>query len=306
MTVNYHRLLARQIRKHLKEGPSLEVQELLAAVNESYEHYERDRQLLDRAMELSSQELMDKNKELSDKNEALDSFVYRVSHDLRTPSNNIHSMVRMLRDLLEPSALSPIQQKVLANLEKSCETLDERLKNLLDMTRLEKHQDESPQPMPLSEIMEEVTLELREEIQRTKAQLELHCDGFDTLLMGKENAMSLFVNLVSNAIKYRSPDRAPLVRISTCIVEGQAQIIVADNGMGMDLQKDGQRLFGMFNRLHSHVSGSGVGLFIVKKILEAHRASIHVESIVGKGTTFILLMPHDRIQNKAWFGAPRG
>jgi signal transduction histidine kinase len=305
MTENLHRLLARQVRKHLQEPISPEVQQLLSAINESYEHYDRDRQLLDRAMELSSAELLDKNEELNEKNMALDSFVYRVSHDLRSPANNIHSMVRMLRELLDPQQLSPMQSKVLANLEKSCETLDERLKNLLDMTRIEKRQDEMLLELPLAGLVEEAGMALRQEITRSGAVLDLQCSGFDSLIMGKENALSLFTNLISNAIKYRSPDRPPLIRIATSIEQGQAVMTVSDNGMGMDLEKDGQRLFGMFNRLHNHVEGSGVGLYLVKKILEANNATIRVESSVGKGTTFVILLPHDRIHNKAWFGSPR-
>jgi signal transduction histidine kinase len=306
MSHNRHRLLSRQVRKHLPGTPAPEVEDLLGAVNESYEHFDRDRQLLERAMELSSNELLAKNQELKDKNEALDSFVYRVSHDLRTPANNIHSMVRMLRDIMGTAPLSPLQERILGNMEKSCEVLDERLKNLLDMARVEKRQDETKVEVHIPEVVEEVRHTLREEFQRNEAVLNLHLEGFDTLVIGKENALSIFSNLISNGIKYRAMERNPEITITSSMDDGVPTLKFQDNGLGINMEKYGPRLFGMFNRLHNHVVGSGVGLYIIKKIVESNGGSIRVESEEGKGTVFIITFPNESVQNKAWLGASRG
>jgi signal transduction histidine kinase len=102
-----------------------------------------------------------------------------------------------------------------------------------------------------------------------------------------KNARSIVYNLLSNAIKYRSPDRPPVVRVH-CRPEGEySELSVSDNGLGLDLSADKrEKLFAMFKRLHNHVEGSGVGLYMVKRMIENAGGRIEVESTLGEGSTF--------------------
>ena len=97
---------------------------------------------------------------------------------------------------------------------------------------------------------------------------------------------SIFLNLITNAIRYKSPDRDPIITFGSYIDGHNKVITVEDNGLGIDLKRYGGRLFGMYEKFHANKNGTGMGLFIVKTQIEAMKGTITAESIVGKGTTF--------------------
>jgi signal transduction histidine kinase len=107
---------------------------------------------------------------------------------------------------------------------------------------------------------------------------------------------SILYNLVSNAIKYRSPDRPLQIDVHTFPEGGFICLEVKDNGLGIDLEKNQQKMFGMYKRFHKQIPGKGLGLHLVKTQIEAVGGSIAVESEKGKGTTFKVLFPngHDK------------
>lgn len=111
-----------------------------------------------------------------------------------------------------------------------------------------------------------------------------------TLLISEKNLRSLLYNLVSNALKYRHPDRPPVVRLSCRLEDGQRVLRVQDNGLGLS---EGQqaKLFQLFGRLHTHAEGTGVGLYMVKKMVENANGALTVASREGEGTTFTASFP---------------
>lgn len=111
-----------------------------------------------------------------------------------------------------------------------------------------------------------------------------------TIRFSEKNLRSIVYNLLSNAIKYHSPERTPLVRVH-CVENAELQVLsVEDNGLGMNITEDSQ-LFSMFRRLHDHVEGSGIGLYMVKKIIENAQGTIEVKSQEGVGSTFTVHFP---------------
>ena len=98
-------------------------------------------------------------------------------------------------------------------------------------------------------------------------------------------------NLITNALKYRAHEHPPLVKVRSEKKGRFLYLTVEDNGLGMDLERDGQKLFGMFKRIHDHVEGSGVGLHLIKKMIENSGGSIEVESKLGKGSVFTVALP---------------
>lgn len=290
MSEKRHKLLARQLRKHFPDGVPPEMEAFLDTVNDSYQHYEADRTLMDRAMAISSRELMEKNQELQLKNSSLDSFIYRVSHDLKTPANNVISMVNLLRKEIEALNPNPMTVKILAHLEGASQGMLVRLKDLLELTRMEKMMDTKVESIDLPEVTAELLACMSSDITAHQAQFETSFEECPQVMFGKENMRSLLGNLLSNALKYRSPDRPPVVQMVSKRHGPWVILEISDNGLGIDLERDGAKLFGMFNRFHSHVEGTGVGLYIVKRILEGHGGKIEVESQVGEGTTFRLYL----------------
>jgi signal transduction histidine kinase len=98
-------------------------------------------------------------------------------------------------------------------------------------------------------------------------------------------------NLVSNAIKYRSRERPPVIKITSSANENYVILSVADNGIGINLIKHEKKIFSLFKRLHDDIEGSGVGLFLVKRIMEFNHGKVEVESKIGEGSTFRVCFP---------------
>lgn len=293
MSSVYNKLIFRQMRKYLgRTEITPELENFLQAVSASYDHYEKDRQLLERAMERSSAELLAKNDELSAKNDTLDSFVYRVSHDLKTPANNFVSMLHMLNEFVKPEDNHPMVGKILENLDAASRTMQVRISDLLEMTRIEHKLSEVPVVISLEEMVEEVTKSLNAEIEVSGAEIEKDFAEASHIRFGRENMFSILSNLIGNAIKYRSPEKPPRIQVKTGSGINGFFLSIQDNGLGMDLEKDGKRLFGMFSRMHSHVEGTGIGLFLVKKIVDNNQGQIEVKSIINHGTNFTISFPH--------------
>ncbi len=108
--------------------------------------------------------------------------------------------------------------------------------------------------------------------------------------------MHELVNLLSNAIKYH-PERVPLIRIA-CQLQGAYQVVsVEDNGLGMDMRQE-EKIFALFKRLHTHVEGTGIGLYIVKKMVESAGGKVEVESQLNVGSTFSVYFRREPVQDR--------
>ena len=105
--------------------------------------------------------------------------------------------------------------------------------------------------------------------------------------------LSIVKNLISNAIKYRAPDREPEIKISSETIDQYTLLTIADNGLGINLKRHQDKLFKMFKRFHSHVTGSGIGLYIVNRLVEKQGGYIHVKSEVDKGTVFFVYFKNE-------------
>jgi signal transduction histidine kinase len=133
-------------------------------------------------------------------------------------------------------------------------------------------------------VITEVLLDIAPAIKEANAQIDVDVAGCGPIRFAPKHLRSVVYNLLSNAVKYHDPQRPPIIQIR-CESETEYQVLtVADNGLGMELAD--RPLFGLFQRFHSHVEGTGIGLYMVKKIVENAGGTIHVESTVGVGTTF--------------------
>src|SRR5690606_14936104 len=131
----------------------------------------------------------------------------------------------------------------------------------------------------------EILLDMKQVIESSNASIQTSIDCGASIHFSKNNLRSILYNLVSNALKYRSPERLPLVQIHCGENDESIILKVQDNGLGMDV-KEKDSIFKMFHRLHDHVDGTGIGLFMVKRIIENAGGKIEVESKVGVGSTF--------------------
>ena len=235
--------------------------------------------------------LRDNNEELTRVNIDLDSFIYSASHDLKGPITNIEGLLQALTDELPIEARQrPAVYTILGMLTRSVERFQHTIEQLSDVAKLQREHGLPPAPVPLAPVMQGVVLDLAPLVRSAGAQLDLDlAEGVGVRLLEK-NLRSIVYNLLSNALKYRAPTRPAHIQVRAGPDGALLRLSVQDNGLGIDPAGQ-RRLFGLFERLHTHVEGSGMGLFMVKKMVENAGGRILVESEEGTGSTFTVLLP---------------
>lgn len=230
-----------------------------------------------------NEDLMKMNKELVRINNDLDNFVYTASHDLKAPITNLEGLLNALKqDLGEEKEK---HQEILGMMDNSIINFITVLTDLTDITKLREAQDNS-ENVNVAKLLEEVKANLRESINNTKAHIEMgRTDGI-TLTYSRKNLRSILFNLVSNAVKYAHPERAPQIRVDLVHASnGDRLLSVSDNGLGIP-ENQRSKVFMMYRRAHDHVEGSGIGLYLVKKIVDNSGDTITLESEPDKGSVF--------------------
>ena len=235
-------------------------------------------------------ELQQENEDLANANFDLGNFVYTASHDLKSPVANITGLIEELSYTVSKETLDRADIKQLTDLIKSSlKRFSITIQDLTALVEIDKSSaEEESEKHDLLETVEAVKQDLQSLISTSGAQLEVV--GADGQIVGftKKNLKSILGNLISNAIKYRSPDRTPRILVKLEKQEGKSYLSVQDNGLGIPPDKQ-ETVFTMFGRLHDHVEGSGIGLYIVKRMVDNVRGEIVVDSVVDKGTTFTII-----------------
>lgn len=240
-------------------------------------------------IEQAERQLRDKNDQLTRLNVDLDTFVYAASHDLKQPVSNIDGLLHALLDELPFERSRPVQD-ILRLLLNSVNRFQRTIDQLTDISRLQR-QHLVAEPIGVADIVRGVALDLAPQLASADAELILDLDHCPPVLCSEKSLRGIAFNLLSNAIKYRDPTRPPRIEVRAyAAADKMVAISVQDNGLGMDTHGR-QKLFGMFERLHSHVEGSGIGLFMVKKMVENVGGRVEVESAVGVGSTFVVYLP---------------
>ncbi|RYU76725.1 PAS domain-containing protein [Hymenobacter persicinus] len=229
-------------------------------------------------------ELQDTNRQLTRTNVDLDNFIYTASHDLKAPITNIEGLLHVLREQIG-SAAAPAAEPVLAMMYEAVSRFQRTITQLSDVTKLQKEQGQPTTAVALAPVLNDVRLDLLPLLLETGARLDVDVEACPTVLFSVKNLRSVLYNLLSNAIKYRHPARVPHVQVRCRAETGYSVLSVQDNGLGL-LPEQLTELFEMFRRLHSHVEGSGLGLYMVKRSVENAGGKVVVSSEIGVGSTF--------------------
>ncbi len=233
----------------------------------------------------ANEELGHSNRRLASINADLDTFVYTASHDLKSPILNIEGLLRaMERQTSKQTREEKNVQHIYELLYGSVARFKSTIRDLTEVARASKETPEDAASIPLAGVLAEVCQDLAPQIAEAGARIDEQLDC-SPVYFSKKNLKSVLYNLLSNAVKYRSPDRPLHIRITCYELPTHHVLTVADNGLGMDMRHE-DKIFALFKRLHNHVEGTGIGLYIVKKMLENAGGGIEVESRVGAGSTF--------------------
>lgn len=214
-------------------------------------------------------------------------FIHTASHDLRSPLSNITGLINQLKEVDD----DPGELALLVNLlDQSVKRLKNKLNELAATGREQEGHASAATDIAFQQELDAVLLDLKDEIREAEAEVVADFSRAPKINFPRKNLKSILQNLVSNAVKFRS-DRRPEVRLST---ERQGENIilltVSDNGQGIR-EKDREKIFRMYQRLNPKVQGSGVGMTIVKRLVENSGGKIELESTFGKGSSFKIFLP---------------
>lgn len=225
--------------------------------------------------------------ELTTRNQYLNQFAYIASHNLRVPLKNLRGLI----DLLNFDAIDDYNRALIKLFSDSIQHLDETIEDLTQMLSIKNNQPQVAELVSITEIFQKVCLDFTRQIHTMG--IIIHTDfKNNSIPFTKTYLESVLNNLLSNAIKYAAPERPLEVTVTSGYGTGQEAILTfADNGLGIDLEKYREKVFGLNQRFHSHVEGNGIGLYITKTQIESFKGHIEIESHVDQGTKFKITIP---------------
>jgi len=224
--------------------------------------------------------------ELTRSNSDLMQFSFITSHNLRAPLSNIKGLL----DFVDKTSLNEELGSVIEMIEISTQKLTETISDLSQLLIIRNTTEIPTKNLDIEQVFHRVNrnfLEAENDIEAT-ISIELA----EAMVNFNESYLeSIFINLISNAIKYRCPDRTLKISLESKKSEKGICLTFSDNGKGIDIERHGLRLFGMYQRFHANTEGQGLGLFIIKAQINALGGSVEVESKVDNGTAFHIFFP---------------
>ncbi|WP_439883375.1 PAS domain S-box protein [Pontibacter sp. MBLB2868] len=221
--------------------------------------------------------------QLQNQNEHLQQFAYIVSHHLRSPIANILGLTNIFK---RDEHLSEFNERVLHNLNRSAQLLDATIRDMNDILTIRGQITNTFEVLHFQEILANIVDGLSQDIYSKNAVITSNFDEAPTVNAIRSFVNSILYNLIINAIKFSSPERQLRINISTSIKNSYTCLTVKDNGLGIDLDKQKRKIFGLYKKFHPHIEGKGLGLHLVKTQAELLGGKVKVESQVNVGTVF--------------------
>ncbi|HSJ67837.1 MAG TPA: PAS domain S-box protein [Anditalea sp.] len=222
-------------------------------------------------------------KDLKSHNEELQRFAYIVSHNLRAPIVNISALLNLYN---EENPADIENEEVIEHLKISTDLLSSTLMDLIEVVSIRKQKLPKVESLSFQHVLHNVERSLHQQITESKAIITTDFEDVVEINYVYSHLENFFLNFLTNAIKYKHPERDPVIHISAYKMGEYHVVSFSDNGIGLDLERYGDRLFGLYQRFHSHVDGKGLGLYLVREQIRAYDGDLTVESAVGEGTTF--------------------
>jgi signal transduction histidine kinase len=233
------------------------------------------------------------NQALREMNTSLDSFVHIVAHDLKGPITNLRGLVGAYAEELP----GPAREQVVALVGHEVERLSETVQGLLQVLQAQYGAPTAEAAtVDWAELYAQIQKELAEYVHQQQGTLVSDFAAAPTVRYPRAYAASILKNLVHNALKYRSAERQPVVHVHTRREGSTVVLTVADNGRGIDLPRDHERLFQPFTRLTAEGEGAGLGLHLVRTLVEQRGGTLTVSSSLSVGTTFTVRLPETQPQ----------
>jgi PAS domain S-box-containing protein len=219
---------------------------------------------------------------MTEQNERLLNFSHIVSHNLRSHTSNLS----MLIDLMEKEPMQDTQESYFPMFKKATENLAETIRHLNEVANMNRQSNEQMKRLNLREYIQKNISSLEASFLEAGAEVAIEASAEATVYAIPAYLDSILLNLMTNAIKYRSPERQLKLAIRVYEEGDKVVICFEDNGLGIDLKRHRHKVFGMYKVFHTHKDARGVGLFITKSQIEAMNGKIEIESEPNVGTKF--------------------
>jgi PAS domain S-box-containing protein len=229
-------------------------------------------------------------RELTQNNKDLKQFSYITSHNLRAPLSNLTGLLNLIEEIpIEDSEL----KEIINGFSKSTHLLNETINDLVKVIIIKDNPSIQKEEIFIKDVFENVFNQLSFLISANKPILKIDLEVETIFDINKSYLESIFLNLMTNAINYREPSRQLRITIATKVEENNLFMTFKDNGIGIDLEKNNDKIFGLYQRFHNYPESKGLGLYLVKSQVESMGGTISVDSNVGKGTTFTIVFKYN-------------
>ncbi len=230
--------------------------------------------------DISDKKQMTEN--LTEHNNRLTNFAHIVSHNLRSHTSNIS----MLLDLAVQDDPKVLENEYCRNIKVVSDNMNETIRQLSEIVEINSQVSSTLTSQNLLRRVQKAMKTVDPLVKKNKATVIAEVDSNINVLAVHAYLESIILNMITNALKYKSPERLPELKITSGTKGEYAFLSFEDNGLGIDLERHGSKLFGMYKTFHSHPEARGIGLFISKNQIEAMGGRIEVESELKKGTKF--------------------
>jgi light-regulated signal transduction histidine kinase (bacteriophytochrome) len=224
-------------------------------------------------------------KKLKNQNRQLADFAHITSHNLRSPVGNLQTLSRFYKEAKSEQERSELFEKfeiVIDHLSDTLNTMVEVIQTTDDSTKV-------TQELSFEKTLNKTQEIISSQISQSGAIIKSDFSKAATVVFNDIYLDSIFLNLISNAIKYKSENRAPEIYLESKIEDCKTVLSISDNGLGINMERYGHKLFGLNKVFHSHPEARGIGLYMTKIQIEAMGGSISASSEVGVGTTFTVI-----------------
>jgi len=232
----------------------------------------------------SEKELSDSFDLVTEQNKRLLNFSYIVSHNLRSHTSNIQA----ISNLIETVEDEEERIEMIEMLQKVSGALNDSMSNLNEVVNIQTNMNLIRKDLNLRQNIDKIIHILSEQVTIKKAEIHNNVDPDISVIYNPAYLESVLLNFISNALRYSHPDRIPVITIDSGFENGKTILKISDNGMGIDLQKYGSKLFGMYKTFHENPDSKGIGLFITKNQIDAMGGTVKAESEPNVGSTFII------------------
>jgi PAS domain S-box-containing protein len=223
--------------------------------------------------------------ELTLNNNDLKQFSYIISHNLKAPLSNLTGLLHLIEDT---KINDPELNELIGGFSKSTHLLNDTVNDLVKIIVIKDSKSLDIEEVSIKDMFENVFNQLSILINDISPFIKISVEKCPNLFINKSYLESILLNLTTNSLKYRDQNRQLKININSYYEGNKVVLEYKDNGMGIDLKKHGEKIFGLYQRFHSHTDSKGLGLYLVKSQVEAMGGTIHLDSEVDKGVTFTM------------------